>query len=144
MNEKAIRNNRVAPRGARVQLGAYLMAARTLDKCRADLADRAGSYHYNCPLDRVLFNFTGINAEEFKDFVATGAGDEEVAQWIEQKSQIRDPDRVAEWNRKFRMNPVVWLLELHDWLHTHRSGASLCLHVATGVRRTLAIGGRVR
>jgi Domain of unknown function (DUF5069) len=55
-------------------LGAYLMAARTLDKCRADLADRAGSYHYSCPLDRVFFNFTGINAEEFKDFVATGAG----------------------------------------------------------------------
>jgi Domain of unknown function (DUF5069) len=53
------------------------MAARTLDKCRADLADRAGSYHYNCPLDRALFNFTGIDAEEFKDFVATGAGDEE-------------------------------------------------------------------
>ena len=115
---------RVAPRSARVQLGAYLMAARTLDKCRADLADRAGSYHYNCPLDRVLFNFTGINAKEFKDLVATGAGDEEVAQWIEQKSQIRDPDRVAEWNRKFRMNPVIWLMEFDDWLHTRRNARS--------------------
>jgi hypothetical protein len=100
------------------------MAARTLDKCRADLAGRLGSYHYNCPLDRVLFNFTGINAKEFKDLVATGAGDEEVAQWIEQKSQIRDPDRVAEWNRKFRMNPVIWLMEFDDWLHTRRNAPS--------------------
>jgi hypothetical protein len=28
---------------------------------------------------------------------------------------------VAEWNRKFRMNPVIWLLQFDDWLHTRRN-----------------------
>ena len=54
---------RVAPRSARAPLGPYgVIAARALDKCRAELADRAGSYHYNCALDRSFFDFTGIDA----------------------------------------------------------------------------------
>src|SRR5271165_2631561 len=67
---------RVAPRSARAPLGPYrAIAARALDKCRAELAGRAGSYHYNCPLDCAFFDFTGIDAAEFKQFVATGASD---------------------------------------------------------------------
>src|SRR5208283_5889877 len=78
---------RVAPRSARAPLGPYrAIAARALDKCRAELAGRAGSYHYNCPLDRGFFDFTRIDAAEFKRFVATGASDEEVIGWIDRKS----------------------------------------------------------
>ena len=71
---------RFAPRSARASLGGYgAVAARTLDKCRAELAGRAGSYHYNCPLDQVFFRFNGIDPEEFKEFVATGVSGEVVA-----------------------------------------------------------------
>ena len=64
---------RVAPRSAHAPLGPYrIIAARAVDKCRAELAGRAGSYHYNCPLDRTFFDFTGIDAAEFKQFVGTG------------------------------------------------------------------------
>ena len=116
---------RVAPRSARAPLGPYrAIAARALDKCRAELAGRAGSYHYNCPLDRAFFDFTGIDAAEFQQFVATGASDEEVIGWIVEKSRVHDSRRVALWNQRFRLNPLNWLLDFDDWLHVRRNANS--------------------
>jgi hypothetical protein len=33
-------------------LGGYVIAARTLDKCRASLNDTLGEYKFDCTLDR--------------------------------------------------------------------------------------------
>ena len=45
--------NRSAPRSPRAALGNFpAVAARLLDKCRAELVGWSGSYHYNCPMDR--------------------------------------------------------------------------------------------
>ncbi len=67
------------PRSPRETFASYVIAARTLDKCRAVIAGTAGEYHFDCPLDQMLLDFTGIKAEDFKDFVATGADDDAVA-----------------------------------------------------------------
>ena len=116
---------RFAPRSARAPLGPHrVIAARALDKCRAELADRAGSYHYNCPLDRVFFDFTGIDAAEFKQFVATGATDQEVIGWIAEKSRVHDSRRIALWSLWFRFNPLNWVLDFDDWLHVRRNANS--------------------
>jgi hypothetical protein len=114
---------RVAPRSARTPLGPYgAIAARALDKCRAEIAGQAGSYHYNCPLDRVFFNFSGIDAGEFKMFVETGADDQEVADWITKKSRVHDSKLISRWNLRLRLNPMNWLLDFDDWLHVRRNG----------------------
>src|SRR5258708_38917928 len=71
----------VAPRSPRAALGAYgVLAARMLDKCRAELADKGGDYHFNCPMDQVFFKFTKIDRAELKEFIATEASDAEGAQ----------------------------------------------------------------
>src|ERR1700758_3871582 len=77
------------PRSPRETLAGYVLAGRALDKCRATLAGTAGEYHFDCPLDNFFFSFSEIGAEEFKAFVATGASDEEVAKWIEEKARKR-------------------------------------------------------
>lgn len=113
---------RVAPRSARAPLGPYrVIVARAVDKCRAELAGRAGSYHYNCPLDRAFFDFTGIDAAEFKNFVGTGASDEEIVDWIAKTSRINDSRRVALWSQWLLLNPLNWLLDFDDWLHVRRN-----------------------
>ncbi len=113
---------RSAPRSARVPLGnCGVIVARVLDKCRAEIAGRAGPYHYNCPLDRAFFNFTEIDAAEFKTFVGTGASDEEVANWIAKESRVHDSRLISRWNQRFRLNPKNWLLDFDDWLHVLRN-----------------------
>lgn len=90
------------PRSPRETLGGFVVAARTLDKCRASVAGTNGEYHFDCPLDRQFLDFTGIAAEAFKDFVATGATDAEVAQWIIEQSKVKEQAEIVEWNNRLR------------------------------------------
>lgn len=104
------------PRSPRATLGGYVVVARTLDKCRAVLAGTDDGYIYNCPLDRLFFDFTGIDAEAFKAFVATGADDAAVADWITEHAQKRDRIEVIHWNNALRDKRIS---ELPDRLQTY-------------------------
>jgi hypothetical protein len=88
------------PRSPRETLGGYVIAARTLDKCRATLAGTPGEYHFDCPLDNFFFAFAQISADELRNFVATGASDEEVDKWIERKAKPRPRIEIIKWNNE--------------------------------------------
>jgi len=90
------------PRSPRAMVGGFVVAARTLDKCRATLAGTNGEYHFDCPLDRTFFDFAGVDSDAFRDFVGTGADDEEVGQWIKEHTSVKDATDVAIWNNKMR------------------------------------------
>lgn len=90
------------PRSPRATLGGYVIAARTLDKCRADVAGTLGEYHFNCPLDQIFFEFSGIDADAFRDFVATGSTDDAVAEWIGENAKKRDRAEIIQWNNGLR------------------------------------------
>jgi hypothetical protein len=86
------------PRSPRALFAGYVIVGRVLDKCRAFLNGTAGEYEYNYGMDRVFFEFAGIDAGMFKDFVATGATDEEVADWIRGRAKLHSPAEIASWN----------------------------------------------
>ncbi len=90
------------PRSPGELFAGYVLAARMLDKCRAALAGTAGEYHFACPLDKIFLKFTKLDADEFQEFVATGADDEGVAAWIKKHAKQRDEEEVAAWNWKQR------------------------------------------
>ncbi len=105
------------PRSPREMLGGYIIAARTLDKCRAALAGTLGEYHYDCPLDNVFFDFTGISGDNFKHFVATGATDGEVETWIGENARKQDRQDIIRWNNKYRdMRRSEMPMELQEFL----------------------------
>jgi hypothetical protein len=109
--------NRTAPRSPRVALGNFpAVAARLVDKCRAEIVGQNGSYHYNCPMDRKFFAASEINAEALREFVATGADDIEIASWMRQKAAAPQ-QKIADWARRFLANPLWRLLDLEDWIH---------------------------
>ena len=58
------------PRSPRQTLAGYVLAARTVDKCRSFLAGCAGEYHSGCPLDIMFLDFIEISYETFKEVVA--------------------------------------------------------------------------
>lgn len=75
---------REEPRPPEEELAGYPLAARCLDKCRASLLGWQGDYMYACPMDQQFLQEAELNPEELKEFVATGASDADVADWIEQ------------------------------------------------------------
>jgi hypothetical protein len=77
------------PRSSHEELGGETHAARTLDKCRATLVGWNGDYRFGCAMDRHFFAETGIDSDTFREFVATGASDDEVAGWIQERTPRR-------------------------------------------------------
>jgi hypothetical protein len=86
------------PRSPRALFAGYVIVGRILDKCRAFLNGTAGDYEFNYGMDRVFFEFAGIDADQFKDLVATGATDEEVVDWIHTNAKVHSPGEIAAWN----------------------------------------------
>ena len=97
-----LRRGKKFPRSPRETLAGYVLAARALDKCRAALVGWEGEYHSNCPLDQTWLRFAEIDYAEYRLFVATGATDEEVAEWIEQRAKKRPRADIVVWNNRQR------------------------------------------
>jgi hypothetical protein len=97
-----LRDSKEYPRSPRVTLGGYVLAARAVDKCRAVLAGTEGEYHSNCPLDQIWLKFAEIDYDVFRSIVATGATDDEIAEWIGQHAKKRPRTEIIAWNNKQR------------------------------------------
>jgi len=101
-------------------LAGYVIAGRVLDKCRAVIAGTNGEYNFDCPLDNTFLSFTGIMADDFKEFVATGATDEQVAGWIKANARERSPQEIIQWNNTMRDKRLSEMpIELQEFLESY-------------------------
>ena len=108
------------PRSPREKLAGYVLAGRTLDKCRAVVNGTNGEYHFNCPLDRYFFDYTGIDAEAFKAKVAAGATDEEMAEFVTDHAKTRPAIDIIKWNNVWREKRLSELPDgLQEYMETY-------------------------
>jgi hypothetical protein len=90
---------RFPPRSPRVRLGGYVHLPRLIDKARAVLAGSNGDYHYDCPMDKRFWTFTGIKPDAFLAEVKTGKSDGELLAYVEANaSPKRHPAEIAAWS----------------------------------------------
>src|SRR5579864_1921639 len=87
-----------APRSPRTRLGDYALVARMIDKGRASLNGTAGEYHYACPLDQMLFTYKGVQADDVKSLLASGASDEQVLAWFNQHGEPKNAEATKAWS----------------------------------------------
>jgi len=106
------------PRSPRdTSIAGYVVAARCVDKCRAVLAETAGEYHSGCPLDEVWLNFAGIKYKAFKKFVATGADDATISEWVAKKAKQKNLREIVAWNNKMRDKQISKMpIKLQEFL----------------------------
>jgi len=101
LNKLARDLRKTPPRSPRETLGGFVIAARMLDKARADLLGIHGEYnYYPCGLGAYFWKFTGLDPKKFKDYVATGATDAEVDAWIRQNATAQDKLAIIRWNNE--------------------------------------------
>ncbi len=89
-----------APRSPKTRLGGYVILGRTLDKCRALLWGNIGEYHFDCPLDNMLFGWKGVKGDDFKAEVEKGASDEEMAKWMDAHGEKKSLEEVTAWSEQ--------------------------------------------
>ena len=102
-----------APRSPRVRLGGYVHLPRLLDKARAFIAGKNAGYHYNCPLDKHFFRFTGIDADVMLAAIKSGKSDTEVLAWVRENTP-RLPSEIAAWSAWLSSHGVGGV-EGHAW-----------------------------
>jgi hypothetical protein len=96
------------PRSSRVRLGGYSHLPRLLDKARAVIAGKNAGYHYNCPLDRQFFDFTGLDHEKFLAEIKKGLSDTEVLAYV--RANVKKlPAEINAWS---------------NWLDQHGPGGA--------------------
>ncbi len=86
------------PHSPRERTGGFAIADRTTDKCRASMAGTLGEYHYDCPLDNVLFSFKGITGAQFKTAVQAAKNYEDVGAWLLANGTKKTPAEIKAWS----------------------------------------------
>src|SRR2546430_14696082 len=86
-----------APRSPRIRVGGYAILGRTIDKCRALVAGDIWAYHFDCPLDNMLFGFKGVKGDDFKAQIENGARDQHMAEWLDQSGQPKSLAEIKQW-----------------------------------------------
>lgn len=104
-----------SPRSPRTRIHNYAILARTIDKCRASIDGTLGDYHFNCPLDNMLFSFKGVKADDFKAKVLAAANDEDIAIWLDQAGTPRTSTAVAGWSQTVEEYKPFFDPEKSDW-----------------------------
>src|SRR3954462_11785607 len=95
-----------APRSPKTRLGDYVILGRTLDKCRALLWGNIGEYHFDCPLDNMLFGWKGVTGDDFKAEVEKGASDEDMVRWMDTHGTKKSPQEIRAWaDEMMAVNP---------------------------------------
>ena len=104
-----------APRSPRIRVGGYAILGRTIDKCRALVAGNIGEYHFDCPLDNMLFGFKGVKGEDFKAQIEQGASDQEIVEWLNRSGASKTASRIKRWSEKVEASSLYDDLEKRDF-----------------------------
>ena len=104
-----------APRSLCQRVKGYAVLARMVDKGRATINGTMGEYHFNCPLDNMLFSFKGVQAEDVKSLLASGATDEQVAAWLDQNGIPKTADEIKAWSDSVEAIQPYQDPEQRDW-----------------------------
>jgi Domain of unknown function (DUF5069) len=96
-----------APHNPRERIAGFVIANRTIDKCRASLAGTLGEYHYDCPLDNMLFSFKGINGAQFKTAVQAAKDYEDVGIWLQTNGAKKTPAEIKTWSDEMEADSMM-------------------------------------
>ncbi|MEO7342128.1 MAG: DUF5069 domain-containing protein [Luteolibacter sp.] len=87
-----------APANPRIRTEGYALLARMADKGRAVIAGTGGEYHFDCPLDNMLFDFKGVKGSEVKPLLEAGKSDKEIALWFDSLGISKTDEEKKEWS----------------------------------------------
>ncbi|MBV9007737.1 MAG: DUF5069 domain-containing protein [Verrucomicrobia bacterium] len=115
MNKEGKDLTKEAPRSPHTRVGGYVILGRTIDKCRALLWGNIGEYHFDCPLDNMLFGWKGIKGDEFKAVVERGASDDEIARWVDEHGTPKSAEEKRAWCEEMNKSNPYYNPEKRDW-----------------------------
>jgi hypothetical protein len=89
--------------------------ARMIDKGRATLNGTNGEYHFDCPVDNMLFSFMEVDGDQVRETLASGASDEDVLAWFKANGIQRTDGEIRDWSDKVEASSPYNDPNKRDW-----------------------------
>lgn len=99
------------PRSVHEKLFGIVQLARTIDKGKAKAYGNPGDYNYDCPMDKALFEFLGMNGDELLEVIKNAQSDAEIEAYAKPFVEKKSPAEIERWN--------------HEWVTHAPEGRSL-------------------
>ncbi len=87
------------------EIAGILLLARVVDKARAQLVGLIPNkdiYEYGAPADRSLFKQFSLDAQALEAYIATGASDAEIGEWVLANGENTDAESIAVYNNGWK------------------------------------------
>jgi hypothetical protein len=116
------------PRSVKEKMAGVVMLARTTDKAKALANGNIGEYHYNCPMDKTLFETFGIDHEAFLETVKNAKSDSEIETFAHEHIAKKSADEIESFNTHFLAHApepgsdaATYFMELRESLDPSRT-----------------------
>lgn len=109
------------PRSVKDKIAGVVMIARTTDKAKAKAHGNIGEYHYNCPMDQGVFEFLGIDHEQFLTTVTNAKSDADIEAYVKTFAGKKSAGDIETWNAQFLQHAPAPGSEAEGYFHALRS-----------------------
>lgn len=89
------------PRSVHEKVLGIVQLARTIDKGKAVAHGNPGEYNYDCPMDKALFEFLGMNGDELLEVIKNAKSDSEIEAYAKQFVEKKPPSEIERWNQEW-------------------------------------------
>lgn len=89
------------PRSVRDKVAGVVMLGRAIDKGKATVQGTNGEYNFDCPMDKAVFGFLGIDAAAVLDVLKNAKSDADIEAYARGVASKKTPAEIEDWNRSF-------------------------------------------
>lgn len=92
------------PRSVHEKLFGVVQLPRTIDKGKALAHGNIGEYHYDCPMDKAVFSFLGIDQAQLLDVIKNAKSDDEIEAYLKPFVAKKSTQEIEAWNKDWVAN----------------------------------------
>jgi hypothetical protein len=96
---------KTTPRSVHETFVGIVQLARTTDKAKALTHGNIGEYKYDCPMDKGVFDFLGINGPEYLKIVKNAKSDAEIEAFVKPFASKKSAQEIALFNKQWMTTP---------------------------------------
>jgi uncharacterized protein DUF5069 len=89
------------PRSVREELLGVVQLGRAVDKGAALANGKAGEYNYDCPMDKAVFGFLGIDGDALLETIKSAQSEAEIAAYLKPFVDKKPAAEIAAFNETF-------------------------------------------
>lgn len=89
------------PRSVREKYLGVVQLGRAVDKGKATAAGTNGEYNFDCPMDKAVFDFLGIDGAKLLDVIRNAKSDAEIEAYLKPFVEKKSAEEIEGFNRQF-------------------------------------------